>query len=393
MLFALAGAFALSQAFRTVTAMMAGQLQAEFSLSPQQLGVFAATFHLSFGLMQIVMGIGIDLHGVRRTMLFAFPVAVLGALVSALSTRFEWVVAGQAMVGAGCAPAFLVCTVFISREFPAARFAAVSGLVMGIGGLGMLITATPLAWVVQHYSWRVAFEVLAAASALAWLAVFVLAHEAPRSHEAPRESVAVAVREFGTLLKLPHTWGILALASVTYASFITLRGLWLGPLLTDKYGMGLIHSGNVALVVSVVSLFGPPLFGRMDPKGARRRPFIVGMTLSMVAVFVLLTWTANSGIAVGLILLLAFLSGYIVLQYADVRRSYAPATTGRALSLFTMAMFLGIALMQWFTGLAATLATHVGVDPFAAALGATAALLVVGVAAFRFLPAPVAVAG
>ena len=47
MLLALTTGFSLSQAYRTVSAMMATQLQQEFGLSAQQLGVFAAMFHFS----------------------------------------------------------------------------------------------------------------------------------------------------------------------------------------------------------------------------------------------------------------------------------------------------------------------------------------------------------
>ncbi|MBU2287843.1 MAG: MFS transporter, partial [Gammaproteobacteria bacterium] len=168
MVLALCTAFALSQAFRTVGAIMAGQLRADFGLSAQALGVFSGTFHFAFGAMQIFMGIGIDLHGVRRTVLTAFPLAIAGAVISALSSSFGMLVFGQALIGVGCAPAFLVCTVFIARHFPAARFASVSGLVLAIGGVGMLITSTPLAWLVQEFSWRTGFGVLALASVIAW---------------------------------------------------------------------------------------------------------------------------------------------------------------------------------------------------------------------------------
>ena len=85
MLIALGTAFSLSQAYRTSTAMMASQLQTDFGLSAQQLGGFAGAFHFAFGAMQLFMGIGIDLHGVRRTVLVAFPFAVLGSILSALS--------------------------------------------------------------------------------------------------------------------------------------------------------------------------------------------------------------------------------------------------------------------------------------------------------------------
>ena len=390
MLIALASAFALSQSFRTVTAMMAQQLQGDFALTPQELGIFAGIFHFMFGAMQLFMGIGIDLHGVRRTVLAAFPVAIAGSLLSALAGSFWLVLVGQALIGVGCAPAFLACTVFIARRFPVQRFASVSGLVMGIGGIGMLLTATPLAWVVHESSWRVGFALLAAGSALAWVAVFVFVREADGGRDdRPRESVSQAVRQFGALFAQPHTIGIMALAAVTYASFITLRGLWLGPLLIERYGLSLVNSGNVALAVSVVSLFGPPLFGRLDPKGPSRRKWIVGFTLAMAALFVMLAATHIVAVAIALALAVSFITGYIVLQYADVRASYPEQLTGRALAVFTMAMFLGIALMQWLTGAAATAAVAHAMDPFAAVMGTTALMLVLGALAFRLLPAPV----
>ena len=68
--------------------------------------------------------------------------------------------------------------------------------------------------------------------------------------------------------------------------------------------------------------------------------------------------------------------------------AYPAALTGRAMAVFTMAMFLGVAAMQWFTGLVASLASARGGDPFVAVMASIAALLVAGAAAFRFLPKP-----
>ena len=388
MLLALCTAFTLSQAYRTVAAMMATQLQSEFALSPQQLGIFAGAFHFAFGAMQLFMGVGIDLHGVRRTVLAAFPLAIAGSILSALAPAYGWLVLGQVLVGIGCAPAFLVCTVFIARRFPAHRFAAVSGVALGIGGLGLLLTGTPLAWLVHVRSWRAGFAVLAAGSALAWLAIFVWVRETPpHAHAAQRESPWQALRLFGSLFGQPHTLGIVALGAVTYASFITLRGLWLGPLLIERYGFSLVQSGNVALAVSLVGLFGPPVFGRLDPKNAlRRRRWIVALTLSMAGLFVVLALAPTPLLSVGACLAIGFLCGYVVLQYADVRATYPQASTGRAMAVFTMAMFLGIALMQWVTGLVASAAAARHVEPFTAVFATVAALLIAGAAAFLALP-------
>lgn len=388
MVLVLCTAFALSQAYRTVGAIMAGPLQAEFGLSAQALGLFSGSFHFAFGAMQLFMGVGIDLHGVRRTVLTAFPLALAGALLSALSTSFPMLITGQVLIGVGCAPAFLVCTVFIARHFPAARFASVSGLVLGVGGLGMLLTGTPLAWLVEARSWRVGFAVLAAASALAWLSILLWVREPARDRAQPKESLPAALRQFGALFAMPHTLGILLLGAVTYAAFISLRGLWLGPLLVERYGYSLVQSGNVALIVSVVSLFGPPLFGRLDRDGPARRRRIVACCAVYALTFAAIGFFHAAWIDIAGAILIGLLSGFIVWEYADVRVAYPAALTGRAMAVFTMAMFLGVALMQWLTGLAASVAQSMRIEPYSAVLAVIAVLLVAGCAAFAWLPAP-----
>ena len=390
MLAALTSAFALSQAFRTVAAILAAPLQAEFGLSAQALGLFAGAFHFAFGALQLLMGIGIDLQGVRRTVLAAFPLAIVGAAVSALAPNFPVLVAGQVLIGVGCAPAFLVCTVFIARQFPAERFAAVSGMTLGVGSLGMLLTGTPLAWLVQATSWRTGFWALGAVSVLSWWLILWLVREPPAPvavSTSQRPSVLGALRSYGALFALPHTRGILALAWVTYASFISLRGLWLGPLLIERHGFSLVQSGNVAIAVSVVGMFGPVLFGRFDP-GASRRRWIVGFTLTVAAVFGVMAFDPGAALDVAGLIAVGVLSGYIVLQYADVKAAYPAAMTGRAMAVFTMAMFLGVAVMQWFTGAVASLASAHGADPFMSVLLTIAALLLAGAGAFVFLPKP-----
>ena len=392
MLLGLTTAFALSQSFRTIAAMMATPLQAEFGLSAQALGLFAGAYHFAFGGMQLFMGIGIDLHGVRRTVLTAFPLAIAGAVLSAVAPSFNLLVLGQVLIGVGCAPAFLVCTVFIARHFPPGRFAAISGITLGFGGLGMLITGTPLAWLIQATSWRMGFVMLGALALLAWVLIWRLVHEPalPAAHTstAPRESVWRAMRGFGALFLLPHTWGIVLLACVGYASFISLRGLWLGPILATRHSFTLIESGNVALVMSLASLLGPPLFGRLDPGPATRRRWMVGFTLLLAALFTMFALTHNRTVDVLGPIVIGVLSGSLVLQYADVRNAYPPAITGRAMAVLTMAMFLGVAAMQLFTGWVASSAAAQGIDEFSAVLGSIAALLLAGTAAFVLLPGP-----
>jgi predicted MFS family arabinose efflux permease len=390
MLLVLIGGFALSQAFRTVAAIMAPPLQQDFGLTPQALGLFAGSFHFAFGSLQLFMGMGLDVYGPRRTVLAVFPLAIVGALVTALAPSFGWLVAGQVLTGIGCAPAFLACTVFIARRFEPGQFASVNGMALGIGSVGLLVTGTPLAWIIEAWGWRAGFLALAACAALAWLAIWRLVGEEPRApgEKQQRLDVAAALRGYGELFRLPHTLGIIALALFTYAAFMALRGLWLGPLLIDRHGFSLVQSGHVALAISATGIIAPPLFGRLDPGERSRRRWIIGCTLACAALFVLMALRPGALVDVLAALLIGTLSGFITMQYADVRSAYPPRMTGRAMAVFTMAMFLGVALMQWLTGLAAAAAIELGVERYAAVLAAIAFFLGLGALLFRLLPAP-----
>ncbi|MBN9407103.1 MAG: MFS transporter [Burkholderiales bacterium] len=380
--------FAMSQAFRTIAAIMAEPLQAELHLSPQQLGVFAAAYHFAFGALQLFMGIGIDMHGVRRTILAAAPLMVAGAVMSALASNFSWLVIGQILIGIGCAPAFLVCTVYIARHFPPARYTMVSSIILAVGGVGMLATGTPLAWLIEVSSWRMGFWVLAGCAALSWGAIALWMREPPPPAGAPRESLREAVRTFGALFRLPHTLGIMALALVTYASFVALRGLWLGPLMMQRHGWSLVATGNLAVVLTVVALVSLPLFGRLDPGPRRRRSWMLVGTVVSAALFALLALGVSAPMDVVAMLLVCAVSGYATLQYPDVKDAYEPAVIGRAMALFTMALFMGVALVQWLTGAIASIAQAHGIDPFGPVFGCIALLLALGALAFRELPQP-----
>lgn len=388
MLLALSCAFVLSQAFRSLGAIMGPPLTAELALDARQLGNWSAAYHFAFGVMQVAMGVSLDVWGVRRTILLAFPLTIAGAALSSQAGSHGALMAGQLLIGTGCSPAFLVCTVFISRHFAPERFTAISGAVMSIGYTGMLLTATPLAWLIERSSWRWGFGALALAALATWLLVAWRVHEPPlpADAQAQRPSPLAALRGLLALFALPQTRGIVAYALVAYATFITIRGLWLGPLLVDRFGFSLVASGNVALAMTVASIGSPALFGRIAPGGRGRQRWLITMALIVALLVATIALVHVAWVDAALAVCFGLLSGYMVLQHGYVHASYPPELRGRALSLLTMAMFLGVALMQSASGLAASLAPRLGLEPFTAALLAMSTLLLAGAFSFWKLP-------
>lgn len=388
MLAVLTAVFALSHAFRTVVAIVAGPLAAEFGASAQTLSVVAASFHLAFALAQPVVGVALDRHGPRRTVVVAFVLALVGSAVSAAASNLDTLIFGQWLIGFGCAPALLAAMVFITRRYPSDRFAPLSGVVFTVGGLGMLITATPLAWVVEQMSWRAGFVALGLLAAATWLAVWAWVDNEPIGSRVARRSLRAELRELAQIIMQRHTLGICCLAAVSYAAFIALRGLWLGPLLAQRHDFSLVAIGHVAFAMPLVGLLGPLLFGRIDPGGRARRVLIIGCSVAYAALFAAIAVSGSAALDVALVIFSGFFLGYIVLQYADLRSAYPAEQIGRALSVFTMAMFVGVAAVQWLSGTAASIADAHGRDPLHVALLTVSLLLGAGTVGFWLLPWP-----
>ena len=68
---------------------------------------------------------------------------------------------GQVIVGIGCAPALLGGFMIASAWFPADRFAAITSVMISLGSIGIMATATPLAFLMDAVGWRGAFWVFA----------------------------------------------------------------------------------------------------------------------------------------------------------------------------------------------------------------------------------------
>jgi MFS family permease len=388
MVAALTSIFAMSQAYRTLPAIVANAIEAEFHLSAEAIGFFAGAFHLSFGLMQLFVGVALDRYGPKSTVCTFFSLAVLGAIVCAAAPNFALLNAGQILLGIGSAPAFLAVLIFTAHTYPPNRFTHISGYVMSFGGLGMLATATPLAFVVQVWSWRASFALLAIGSVSALAATLLLVRDrAPRTG-ARTETLASAFRQAALLFKAPQTAGILVLGAITYSSLLALRGLWIVPLFVQRHAFTLVETGNVVLLLSVAMLFSPMIFGRIDPGARWRRHVIVAGALISALLILILGSAAPRPPALDIALTLAIglVSGFIILQYADVRASYPAEVSGRALAIFTMAMFLGVALVQWLTGVVAGFVIARGHEPLFAVHATLAVLLVAASAAFVALP-------
>lgn len=383
--------FILSQAYRTIGGVLSVPLKNEFQLDNETLSSIVGSFHVTFGSLQLLIGIWVDCFGIRRTILSFAPFTVIGAILSGMATSPGMLLLGQILLGLGCAPAFLVCIVLISRNFPAQKFAPMYGIALGLGSLGLIFTSTPVAMISEAFGWRACFYVLAAGSFLSWLLIYFTVRDIDDnidfslSFKQKMLNAMQAVSGYKVLFKMRHTWGIFSLLFVCYAAFLTLRGLWLGPLLVERFGQSLVFAGNLALALSILSLFSPSLFGRLDPGTGNRYRFLCFIPWIMVIGFIVLAFSTSLWMSVACTVVIAIVNSCSVWQVADIRDIYPKEMQGRALALGNSAFFLGVSFMQSLSGNAHSILNINGLDVFASVFLMCALVMTGGIVGYILL--------
>lgn len=380
-----------SNAVRTLPAVVADVLAADLGLSTEGLAAVTAVFPAAFALAMVPTGVALDRYGVRRTALALLAVGAVGAALAALAGGAAGMLLAQAVLGVGCSGMLMCPVTFAARALPLQRFALWSGVIQAVGNTGMLLSASPLAHLVEWTSWRAGFWASAALAVLAWAAVAAFVPEPP-PRRGPRRTVWQDAREVLSLARSPALRPLMVFAFASFAAVLGVRGLWGGPWLMEAKGLGRVEASDLLLLCTAALTLGPALAGVVDRLVGRRAALMAG-SHAFVALVVLLMAAGGPGgplasllgvaalppaFDAALLALFGLAISFQVLIFPAARALVPAEQTGRALSAINTSFFGGAAVMQAVSGFAA--ATGGGI---AAALCTFAAALLL--CSFGFL--------
>jgi MFS family permease len=388
-LLALACGHMLSTLLRTIPAVSLDVMAADFRTSPQTLGSLTSIYHFAFAASQIPVGAAMDRFGVRPVSLSLLAGTIIGALASGLATGPAGFLFGQLLLGIATSGMLMCPMTLAAKQMSAARFGLWSGIILSIGNIGMLLSASPLAFVVEHYGWRAGFWISAGFGAAVALAVFLLVPKQPAEHADPSSPLSQMAEVLRIGLSRPLR-GLVALALVSLAATLVLRGLWGGPWLMEIKALGRVEAGNVLGLFTLALIVGPVLMGMLDRAFGHRRE-VLAATHALAAVLLALTAAGAPNYPLsnllGVSAVPASIDGALFvsmgiaistqpLLFGMTRQMAGAQNAGKALSAINLAFFLGTALMQSATGVVAT------IFGLPAVLLFMAAALIVGVIVF-----------
>ncbi|NOX60748.1 MAG: MFS transporter [Chloroflexi bacterium] len=341
-------AYFFSYFYRSANAVIAPDLASEMGLDAAQLGLMTSLFYAAFAAMQLPLGVGLDRWGARWVTSGLMLVTVAGSLVFASAGGFGMLALGRALMGAGMAGVLMGSLKMFSQWFSSRRFATVSGLLVGIGSLGALGAATPLAWLNETVGWRAVFFFGGVATALLAAAIALWSRNAPPGAQWERgEGSLTGLKDvFGNA----QIWRILPLIFFFTGAFLGFQGLWGGPYLYDVLGLNQIQAGNALLGLGLAATVGFMVSGWLcDRFGLPRMVFLAAalFVLSQIA----LALRPSLGFTLALYVVFGFAGAFNVMLLAHARQLFPLSMVGKAVTVANLFGISGVFLLQWWLGL------------------------------------------
>jgi MFS family permease len=347
LIFLVAG-YVLSQFYRAFLAVLAPVLKDQIGVTAADLALSSGIWFLIFALMQMPVGIALDRIGPRLTASLLLALGGGGgALVFALA-QGPWAIhLAMALIGIGCSPVLMSSYYIFARSYSPKVFGTLAGMVIGIGSLGNILGAAPLARLVGVIGWRETLFGLAATTLVVALALLIFVRNPPKA-----EARSAGGGSFLDLMRIPGLWAILPLMAVAYAPAAAIRGLWAGPYLAQVFGADAASIGTSTLIMALAMVAGNFAYGPLDRIfGTQKWVVFAGNLLCAIALGMLAAFPGVSLWSATLLLAaLGFFGASFPAIMAHGRSFFPPHLVGRGVTFLNMFGIGGAGILQFSSG-------------------------------------------
>jgi len=350
---AFASGYFMSYGLRSVNAVIAPELIAEFGLTNAQLGSLSSAYFLAFASVQMPLGVLLDRFGSRRVDATLLLVAAGGCLLfaGARSASMLWI--SRALIGIGVSAALMASLRAFRFWYAPGRQQQLTAWMLVAGALGALATTVPVQMALPAIGWRGVFAVAALLLVATSAAIFFLL---PPDEPIPaRHDTESSWSVYRQVFSDRYFWRFGVVSLTVQASFVAFQGLWIGPWLRRVLGMEADAAAQVLFVFNLVLMFGYLGLGLAVPHFMRRgwstlRVVATG-TATMLALELVIALSSGAW-AWMLWIALAVATTCHTLSQTHVSLSFPERLTGRAFTAYNLLTMSGMFIAQWLFGVA-----------------------------------------
>ncbi|WP_041263785.1 MFS transporter [Francisella salina] len=290
---------------RTILGTFEHQIISDLDLSILTFSILSSTaYQLTYGIMQIPVGIITDKLGLKKALTLAILVCALGVGLFALSSSFAAALIYRIMIGFGASFGFLCLLIAVYDWLPHKHIGLFIGLSQFIGVLGPMIAAGPLESLSQAggVDWRYVFIALAIIGVILAGVTIVLVKNNDQSGDSSKNRFIIlntptsVMKEIQSIFSNKQIWLIAVFSATTYLaieylsenatkSFLSLNGF------DAKFSSYLITLAWLGYGI------GCPSLGAISDRIKRRKPVMIfAICLTFVSLATIIFFPINQAI-------------------------------------------------------------------------------------------------
>lgn len=342
---------------RSANAVIAPDLMRDIGLNAEQLGSMTSAYYVTFALMQLPLGAALDRYGSRVVIPLLMIPTVIGCAVYAGATSYTDVAVGRLLIGIGTAGGLMGAVKTFGNWVPADRLATMTTSMMALGGVGGILTTSPLAWLNATYGWQSIFAAstlfVTTVAVIIWLASRDFPHDSPvhRSSGNPFEGF-VAIYSNGPF------WRMAPLYLSMLGTLLAIQTLWAGPFLYDVRQYTPAQAGFALLLMGIGAIVGYAVSGPIADRIGARWVMIVSQVglIGVLGMFTALPLVGGETFIAALYFVFSLCAACNVILLPQARRLFTPAMSGRAATALNIFGFIGAFFFQRSMGYVVELA-------------------------------------
>ncbi|MFZ9034946.1 MAG: MFS transporter [Francisellaceae bacterium] len=267
---------------RTFLGSVALQVIADLSLDMAQFSLLGAVYYLSYGVMQIPVGIIVDKFGPKKVLIAAPLVCALASFLLANTQGFAEALWARLFLGFGSSFAFVCLFIIIIDWLPRRYFGFFTGLSQFVGTMGPVLAGGPVIIFmgVFHIGWRSGLTAIGLFGIILSLLAFFFVKNRPHAvrqlsrrveKSTNRESVMMRIK---TLLRRKQVWIIALYSATVYAPLSTIAAI-LGTSYLQARGLSQAHAASMISLAWIGYAVGCPGFGYLSDITQKRKPYFI----------------------------------------------------------------------------------------------------------------------
>jgi sugar phosphate permease len=280
-------------------------MQAGLGLSNTQAGGLATANLAGYLVMALIGGAAAARMGPRRIIAIGLALAALGMLITGLSETYAPAMSGRVLTGMGSAAANIPAHTMVALWFSRARRGIVTGTASSGASVGLIVVGPLIPWIIRSFGdsgWRMSWYVLAGATLVLAVLVYVVIRDRPNYEPAGMESsethAPVSWKRLylsGSVWHLGAVYFCFGFAYMIYLTFFSKR-------LIADIGYTQEAAGNLFMILGWASLPCGVLWGWISDYIGRRLAMAIILLLQAAAFALFALWTDTPGLTLSAVL-------------------------------------------------------------------------------------------